>query len=80
MKAMQLKAGDMVKVKSAIGELEAAVKPGRVRPQTVIAHWPESNILIQRGQLDPECGIPAFRDELVQVIPQRPALTTAKTL
>jgi molybdopterin-dependent oxidoreductase alpha subunit len=80
MKALQLKAGDLVKVKSAIGELEAAVKPGRVRPQTVIAHWPESNVLIQRGQLDPECGIPAFRDELVQVLPLRPALTNAKTL
>jgi molybdopterin-dependent oxidoreductase alpha subunit len=80
MKALQLKTGDLVKVRSAIGELEAAVKPGRVRSQTVIAHWPESNILIQRGQLDPECGIPAFRDELVQVIPLRPTLAGAESL
>ncbi len=80
MKALQLKSGDLVKVKSAIGELEAAVKPGRVRAQTVIAHWPESNILIQRGQLDPECGIPAYRDEWVQVIPIRSALTGSQSL
>jgi formylmethanofuran dehydrogenase subunit D len=80
MRALQLKSGDLVKVKSACGELEAAVKAGRVRPQTVIAHWPESNVLIQRGQLDPECGIPAFRDELVQVIPLRPALAGAQSL
>jgi molybdopterin-dependent oxidoreductase alpha subunit len=80
MKALQLQSGDLVKIKSASGELEAAVKAGRVRPQTVIAHWPESNVLIQRGQLDPECGIPAFRDELVQVIPLRPALGEARNL
>ncbi|MDQ3235610.1 MAG: FdhF/YdeP family oxidoreductase, partial [Pseudobdellovibrionaceae bacterium] len=80
MQALQLKPGDLVRVKSAIGELQAAVKPGRVRPQTVIAHWPESNILIQRGQLDPECGIPAFRDELVQVIPVRASLAGTKSL
>jgi predicted molibdopterin-dependent oxidoreductase YjgC len=67
MEKLQLKPGDLVKVKSMIGEMEASVKPGKVRPQTVIAHWPESNVLIQRGKLDPECGIPAFRDELVQV-------------
>jgi len=80
MTKLQLKKGDLVKVKSAIGELEASVKPGRVRSQTVIAHWPESNILIQRGQLDPECGIPAFRDELVQVIPMRAALAGSQSL
>ncbi|WP_141732565.1 FdhF/YdeP family oxidoreductase [Oligoflexus tunisiensis] len=80
MAALQLKPGDLVQVKSASGMLEAAVKPGRVRPQTVIAHWPESNVLIQRGRIDPECGIPAFRDELVQVIPLRPALTGTQSL
>ncbi len=80
LEAMNLQAGDRVLVKSAIGEMEAAVKPGRVRAKTVIAHWPESNILIQRGQIDPECGIPAFRDELVQVIPLRPALAGSSSL
>lgn len=63
-----LKAGDLVKVRSNSGELEASVQAGRVRRGTVIAHWPESNILMPRGKIDPDCGIPAFRDELVQIM------------
>jgi hypothetical protein len=32
-------------------------------------YWPEANVLIPRGVSDPECGIPAYRGALVEVVP-----------
>jgi hypothetical protein len=40
-----------------------------VRPGTVVVCWPEANALIPRGVVDPECGIPAYRDAIVEVMP-----------
>ncbi len=34
-------------------------------------YWPEANLLITRGTVDPECGIPAYRDAHVEIIPER---------
>jgi molybdopterin-dependent oxidoreductase alpha subunit len=52
--------GDRVIVRSSVGEMRATVRIAAIAPGNVQAHWPEANILIERGVSDPECGIPDF--------------------
>lgn len=63
--------GELVMVKSQTGVMEAHVRGGNTYPGTVVMCWPECNRLIRRGVVDPACGIPAYRDEVVQVLPVR---------
>ncbi|MCH7665147.1 MAG: FdhF/YdeP family oxidoreductase [Acidobacteria bacterium] len=66
---LELEEGEAVTVRSPTGQIKARVKVGAVRPGTAMMYWPEANVLIPRGVLDPECGIPAFRSTLVEVVP-----------
>jgi len=61
--------GDEVMVCSETGALKGNVSPGPIQPGTVMMYWPEANSLIRRGDCDPECGIPAYRDEIVRIKP-----------
>ncbi|MFQ5524802.1 MAG: FdhF/YdeP family oxidoreductase [Thermoanaerobaculia bacterium] len=61
--------GVRVLVRSATGSLPARVEIGDIRPGTAMMYWPEANVLIPRGVSDPECGIPAYRDAVVEVVP-----------
>ncbi|NUL81155.1 MAG: FdhF/YdeP family oxidoreductase [Armatimonadetes bacterium] len=54
--------GDLVKVSNEQGALRLAVRASEIQPGQVMAFWPEANALIARGERDPECGIPAYRD------------------
>jgi formylmethanofuran dehydrogenase subunit D len=60
--------GTPVVVRSETGELAGRIRVGSVKPGTVMLSWPEANILVPRGVVDPECGIPAYRDAVVEVI------------
>lgn len=60
--------GDAVWVRSPTGRMNARVEVGAVRPGTAMMYWPEANVLIPRGVTDPECGIPAYRGALVEVV------------
>lgn len=66
---LDLADGAPVVVRSPTGELAGRARVGSVRPGTLVAHWPEANVLIPRGVIDPECGIPAYRDAIVEVVP-----------
>ena len=66
-----LNEGDAVIVRSQTGELIGHVRLGLIHPGVVMMYWPEANVLIRRGILDPESGIPAYRNEIVEVIPVR---------
>ncbi|MDA2933011.1 FdhF/YdeP family oxidoreductase [Acidobacteria bacterium AH-259-D05] len=68
MDSLKLKEGDSILVRSETGEFRGRVRKGPVQPGTIIMYWPEANILIPRGVSDPECGIPAYRDAVVEVI------------
>ena len=68
---LELEEGDAVMVRSPTGQVKARVQVGAVRPGTAMMYWPEANVLIPRGVLDPECGIPAYRSALVEVVPGR---------
>lgn len=61
--------GAPVIVRSTSGEVRGRIRFGRISPGTVMMYWPEANVLIRRGIVDPECGIPAYRDEIVQILP-----------
>ncbi len=64
-----LAAGEPVVVRSEAGELAGRVRPGPVEPGTVMMFWPEANVLVPRGVVDEACGIPAYRDAEVEVVP-----------
>ena len=64
-----LAAGDPVVVRSEAGELNGRAFAGAVAPGTVMMFWPEANVLVPRGVVDEACGIPAYRDAEVEVLP-----------
>lgn len=62
-----LEDGASVLVRSAVGELTGRCRIAPITPGNVEVHWPEGNVLIERGVSDPACGIPDY-NSLVEVI------------
>lgn len=56
--------GDAVMLKSTVGQMRGRCLIAPIAPGNVQVHWPEGNILIERGVSDPECGIPDFNTEV----------------
>jgi anaerobic selenocysteine-containing dehydrogenase len=69
LRRLGLAPGDRVTVRSATGSIAARAVAGDLAPGTLMMYWPEANVLIPRGVVDPQCGIPAYRDTLVEVTP-----------
>ncbi|HET8676682.1 MAG TPA: molybdopterin dinucleotide binding domain-containing protein, partial [Blastocatellia bacterium] len=65
-KRLGLGEGDRVVLSSATGDLRGRCKVAPIAPGNVQVHWPEGNVLIERGVSDPECGIPDY-NALVKV-------------
>ncbi len=65
---LNIKPGKSIIIRSQTGQFRARVQPGPIQPGTIMMYWPEANALISRGVCDPDCGIPAYRDEVVQVL------------
>ncbi|HXG41192.1 MAG TPA: FdhF/YdeP family oxidoreductase [Dehalococcoidia bacterium] len=74
MERLGLRPGQEVVVRSSSGQLRGRVRPGPVYPGTVVMFWPEANVLVPRGLSDPQCGIPAYRDAWVEVLPAQEAV------
>jgi molybdopterin-dependent oxidoreductase alpha subunit len=55
-----LRDGDAVLVRSNSGEMRGNCRIAPIAAGNVQVHWPEGNVLIERGVRDPECGIPDF--------------------
>jgi len=68
--------GERVVVRSDVGTLECRVKIVAIRPRNVQVHWPEGNVLIRRGFVDPACGIPDY-NAVVRIEPARTVEATA---
>lgn len=62
--------GDQVVLRSPAGQMHARCLIAPIAPGNLQVHWPEGNVLIERGISDEECGIPDFNTE-VEVSPQR---------
>jgi anaerobic selenocysteine-containing dehydrogenase len=56
--------GDEVVLTSSIGNMKARCLIAPIAPGNVQVHWPEGNVLIERGRFDSECGIPDFNTEV----------------
>lgn len=56
--------GDSILLVSATGRLPGRCMIAPIAPGNVQVHWPEGNVLIERGVSDPECGIPDFNTEV----------------
>jgi molybdopterin-dependent oxidoreductase alpha subunit len=65
-----VKDGGRVLLVSNAGELAARCKIVKIRPRNVQVYWPEGNVLLKRGAVDPQCGIPDY-NTLVQIKPLR---------
>ena len=56
--------GDGVLLTSSTGQMRGRCMVAPIAPGNVQVHWPEGNVLIERGVSDPECGIPDFNTEV----------------
>ncbi len=52
--------GDRILLRSDIGEFRGRCRVSPITPGNVEVHWPEGNVLVKRGIVDAECGIPDF--------------------
>jgi predicted molibdopterin-dependent oxidoreductase YjgC len=59
-KRLGLLDGDAVTLTSSIGSLKGRCRIAPICAGNVQVHWPEGNVLIERGVSDPECGIPDY--------------------
>jgi molybdopterin-dependent oxidoreductase alpha subunit len=63
-KRLGLATGDPVIVRSSVGEMSGRCRIAPIAMGNVQVHWPEGNILVERGVIDSECGIPDFNTEV----------------
>jgi molybdopterin-dependent oxidoreductase alpha subunit len=56
--------GDAVLLKNATGEFRGRAFIADVAPGTLQAHWPEINVLIPHGRVDPQGGVPDYNAEV----------------
>lgn len=59
-KRLGLASGDSIVLRNARGQMQGHCLIAPIAAGNVQVHWPEGNVLIERGISDPECGIPDF--------------------
>lgn len=57
---LQVGEGDRVRIRSEAGELVGRIRLAPIRAGNLQVHWPEGNVLVPRGRVDPRCGIPDY--------------------
>ncbi len=66
-----LRDGRPLLVRSDVGSFRGRCKVSHIKPRNVQMYWPEANVLIRQGVVDPECGMPDY-NALVELIPEVP--------
>lgn len=69
-----LKNGDAIVLRNERGEYRGHVKIDRVKPGCLQGHWPEANVLVPAGCLDPS-GVPDY-NAIVEVLPANRAVAS----
>ncbi|MFQ5552368.1 MAG: FdhF/YdeP family oxidoreductase [Thermoplasmata archaeon] len=67
-----LREGLPLLVRSEAGSFRGHCKVSRIKPRNVQMYWPEANVLIRQGVVDPECGMPDY-NALVELFPEVPS-------
>ena len=62
-----LREGATITLRNNLGQFQGRVKIDRIKPGSLQAHWPEINVLVPAGRLDPS-GVPDY-NATVEVIP-----------
>jgi molybdopterin-dependent oxidoreductase alpha subunit len=70
--ALNVREGDAVVVSNDLGSLRGRIRLAPIRPRNVQIYWPEGNVLIRRGIVDPSCEMPDY-NALVRIEPAREA-------
>lgn len=58
--ALGVEDGAPIVLHSPIGMFAGRAKGAQIKPRNVQMHWPESQVLLARGALDPSCGVPDY--------------------
>src|SRR5579884_627182 len=61
-----LQNGDAITLRNHLGEFHGRVRIDRIKPGSLQAHWPEVNVIIPAGRLDPS-GVPDY-NVVVEVV------------
>jgi molybdopterin-dependent oxidoreductase alpha subunit len=61
---LHLRAGDRVRLVSDTGAFEGKVHLAPIAPGNLQVHWPEGNVLLAGGLLDPVGGVPDYNAEV----------------
>ena len=69
-RALGLATGDPVLLRSATGEYRGRALVAEVARGTLQGHWPEVNVLLAAGRVDPHGGVPDYNAE-VELVPLR---------
>jgi len=67
--ALKVTDGAAVLIRSEHGEMPARVHVSPIRPGNVQVFFPEGNVLLPRGILDPESGVPDY-NAVVEILPR----------
>lgn len=70
-----VKNGEAIVLRNERGEFRGRVRVDRIKPGSVQGHWPEVNVLMAAGCLDPS-GVPDY-NAIVEIIPARRAAIAA---
>ena len=66
-KVINLKTGDPIVLQSDSGEFHGICRIAPIRAGNLQVHWPEGSVLLKRGVLDKDSGIPNY-NALVKLI------------
>jgi len=67
---------DEVLISNDLGSYRGQVHIAPIRPRNVQIYWPEGNVLIRRGVIDPQCEMPDY-NALVRIAPAAAAKGSA---
>lgn len=70
-----VKNGEAILLRNERGEYRGRVRIDRVKPGSVQGHWPEMNVLVAAGCLDPS-GVPDY-NAIVEIVPAETARAVA---
>src|SRR5207245_5073851 len=67
-KALGVAEREDVLISNDVGSYRGRVRIAPIRPRNVQIYWPEGNVLIRRGIVDPQCEMPDY-NALVRIVP-----------
>jgi molybdopterin-dependent oxidoreductase alpha subunit len=64
--------GDAITLRNELGEYRGRVKIDRIKPGCLQGHWPEVNVIVPAGRLDPS-GVPDYNSAVEVIVTGRAA-------